>query len=553
MRVDTMLRKEKEGTLWKHSGGGAVAVEQKSGEPPKVMTGAPAVEHLGDLKGSLESRLSALFGDQVELQDFGRTRLAGTVYDRMRDELSKVGADQLSGGMADKKRPSDFDAGQLRLGKKVEMEHTDDPKKSREIAMDHLQEHPQYYTALKKMEARLEKGASSYTTMRTAPVAVVEDPLHGMPATPKRRPGDVPTIDNPATYPVMENSQQNTQTAMPSKVAAAPVPDSGLMAHMKDRRRVRESMREIGDSVTPEHNPNWDKVGMAAMRSEFIKLCSAEDRVQSAYVEFLEKRAQREDLSEMEKEAIMQQLRSLGRGAMQAGRRVGAGARELGGALVGAPVKLNVGDEVVQVAGQGVLPSYRGIGKSLQETGKLMGGAPKGITAQQARAAGIPVPGMAGRVGGEMAEAAGHHMSHSSNIGIGMNPLGKPIGGAIEGLSRGVGKELQRAGGLGVEAGGGGIRGQLARGLQRHAPTIGQAGEILTGAGTATALGHAISPAAHGLAAAAKATGTYGPMKAALGGKLGLNLAKDVAASGLERGVQRGHGALQGLGEALVS
>ena len=44
------------------------------------------------------------------------------------------------------------DADQLRIGIKVEMEHTDDPKVAEKIARDHLMEIPDYYTRLVKME-----------------------------------------------------------------------------------------------------------------------------------------------------------------------------------------------------------------------------------------------------------------------------------------------------------------------------------------------------------------------------------------------------------------
>jgi len=37
---------------------------------------------------------------------------------------------------------------QLEMGLKVEMEHTDDTTKAREIALDHLMEDPEYYTKL---------------------------------------------------------------------------------------------------------------------------------------------------------------------------------------------------------------------------------------------------------------------------------------------------------------------------------------------------------------------------------------------------------------------
>ena len=41
---------------------------------------------------------------------------------------------------------------QLKLGIKVEKEHTSDEAVAREIALDHLMELPDYYTRLKKVE-----------------------------------------------------------------------------------------------------------------------------------------------------------------------------------------------------------------------------------------------------------------------------------------------------------------------------------------------------------------------------------------------------------------
>lgn len=64
--------------------------------------------------------------------------------------------DQLHGGFADKKDYSKFDQEQLRMGQKVEMEHTNDPKIAREIAGDHLVEIDDYYTRLDKMEKEAE-------------------------------------------------------------------------------------------------------------------------------------------------------------------------------------------------------------------------------------------------------------------------------------------------------------------------------------------------------------------------------------------------------------
>jgi hypothetical protein len=47
-------------------------------------------------------------------------------------------------------RPSDFSAKQLKIGTRVEMEHTRSKKLAREIAMDHLTEDPRYYDKLRR-------------------------------------------------------------------------------------------------------------------------------------------------------------------------------------------------------------------------------------------------------------------------------------------------------------------------------------------------------------------------------------------------------------------
>ena len=74
--------------------------------------------------------------------------------------------DQIPGGRADKRKPSDFDQEQLATGIKVEMEHTTDRQLAQEIAQDHLTEFPDYYKALAKMEKGLEKKASGQRVAR---------------------------------------------------------------------------------------------------------------------------------------------------------------------------------------------------------------------------------------------------------------------------------------------------------------------------------------------------------------------------------------------------
>ena len=67
--------------------------------------------------------------------------------------------DQISGGLADKSQPEDFNPKELAMGIEVELEHTDDPQIAMEIAMDHLKEDPRYYTKLKKIHKESVFGA----------------------------------------------------------------------------------------------------------------------------------------------------------------------------------------------------------------------------------------------------------------------------------------------------------------------------------------------------------------------------------------------------------
>lgn len=69
-----------------------------------------------------------------------------------RQKMRKEWKDKLKGGLADKRKPSQFNQKQLRKGMRVEREHTSDPKIAKEIAMDHLSEDSAYYRKLEAME-----------------------------------------------------------------------------------------------------------------------------------------------------------------------------------------------------------------------------------------------------------------------------------------------------------------------------------------------------------------------------------------------------------------
>ena len=84
--------------------------------------------------------------------------------DTKEDKVEKSEKNQIKGGLADHLSVKDIadkhkvDVSkikeQLTKGVKVEMEHTDDPKKAVEIALDHLVESPIYYDELEKMESK---------------------------------------------------------------------------------------------------------------------------------------------------------------------------------------------------------------------------------------------------------------------------------------------------------------------------------------------------------------------------------------------------------------
>lgn len=79
-----------------------------------------------------------------------------------KDNLKGGKADKLSVEDIAKKHDVSVDSikSQIEMGKKVELEHVDDSELAEEIAMDHLEEIPDYYTRLKEMEKETKKELS---------------------------------------------------------------------------------------------------------------------------------------------------------------------------------------------------------------------------------------------------------------------------------------------------------------------------------------------------------------------------------------------------------
>jgi hypothetical protein len=132
MSVDTFLRKERDGSLY--HGLGVDGVEKQ-----------------------LDNTLGLKVRNLLQKRTLAK-ELVGRVAEEFEDKLSAAHVDQIPGGLADKSKPSDFPKEQLQKGTKVEKEHVgNNSALAEEIAMDHLKEHPEYYTALDKMEKGLEE------------------------------------------------------------------------------------------------------------------------------------------------------------------------------------------------------------------------------------------------------------------------------------------------------------------------------------------------------------------------------------------------------------
>jgi len=93
--------------------------------------------------------------------------------------------DKIKGGKADKLSVEDIAKkhdvsvesinDQIKIGKKIEMEHVDDIKLAEEISMDHLEEIPDYYTRLKQMEKEAKKELSLEARKFMALAGIKED------------------------------------------------------------------------------------------------------------------------------------------------------------------------------------------------------------------------------------------------------------------------------------------------------------------------------------------------------------------------------------------
>jgi len=81
----------------------------------------------------------------------------GIQYKERESTATKAEPSKLTMTGTDTRPDNKYNPDQLRMGIKVELEHTDDSAVAERIAKDHLDEMPDYYSRLRKMESGRKK------------------------------------------------------------------------------------------------------------------------------------------------------------------------------------------------------------------------------------------------------------------------------------------------------------------------------------------------------------------------------------------------------------
>ena len=124
-------------------------------------------------------------------------------------EVIKEYEERLPGGLADQKKPSDFNQSQILKGLKIEMEHTDNPMLAVEIAMDHLMEIPNYYDHLEEME---KEAMASNIAEATLDKCRKEDAKPGRPWCIYKH--DAPRDSQPKGWPKTYETKEDAKDAL---------------------------------------------------------------------------------------------------------------------------------------------------------------------------------------------------------------------------------------------------------------------------------------------------------------------------------------------------
>lgn len=158
----------------------------------------------------------------------------------MPGSIGKGFVDYLHGGLGDKTRDADVPAKQLRMGQRVEREHTANPTLAKEIARDHLTEFPSYYSHLKQFEAKLKKHAYDYDTLMGSKH---EDMENG--------------VERQHSYEYNGVAQRNLDALARGRYLDP--------SKRKQRRRSEEVQPDTNDSGEPSWDAGTDSNGNASM------------------------------------------------------------------------------------------------------------------------------------------------------------------------------------------------------------------------------------------------------------------------------------------------
>jgi len=136
-------KKANEDTLLKSIDEDLYGAEPSIGEKIKI--------YGGKYKGKAGKIIGAKFQEYftVDIPKIGKVKIAyKDVFNFSSKTNEQVIEDEIPGGKGDDANEADFDPKEVEMGKKIEMEHTGDPVKAKEITLDHLTEDPKYYTKL---------------------------------------------------------------------------------------------------------------------------------------------------------------------------------------------------------------------------------------------------------------------------------------------------------------------------------------------------------------------------------------------------------------------
>lgn len=307
-------------------------------------TAAGAGTAIGGVGGGLLGtyRGAKLMGKGVKAEKQDKERKEQKTASLAALDVLRKHADKIPGGKADKKTDADFPKKQMEMGQKIEMEHTDDPAKAREISRDHLEEFDDYYTRLKKMEDEAEK-AHEKSAEGSCPGSKIRSKGKGRGEGRGKKKG-------PMGVPVYEKSAGDMPPFLeqdrPKKVkeiySALKRDHPDMPAEMKARIAARQGKRGKQKQGPPYKGPikKWkEKEGQAQIRSwelpegqeptpENIRRLKQQEPAATTYVPPI--RVPRDELDELKRQAIANTILGSARGA-----HTGTIAGGLGGAGAG--------------------------------------------------------------------------------------------------------------------------------------------------------------------------------------------------------------------------